>query len=201
MSSAASSADASSSSSATLVVQRTHSAPSNIACIKYWGKRDVAANTPINSSVSVTLNQDDLKAVTTVTAYGAAAPCAAALGGTDRLFLNGREEDLRGNKRVAAVLREVRARAPERLRALRVCVVSRNTFPTAAGLASSAAGYACLVHALADAFEVREAYPGELSTLARQGSGSACRSLPGTLLSEELADGRPKGEARGAHGA
>ena len=166
------------------VIQVTHSAPSNIACIKYWGKRDVAANTPINSSVSVTLNQDDLKAVTTVTAFapGGGSAAAAAHGGRDRLFLNGREEDLTHNKRVAAVLREIRARAPERLRAHRVCVVSRNTFPTAAGLASSAAGYACLVHALAAAFEVRETYAGELSTLARQGSGSACRSLHGGFV-------------------
>lgn len=46
----------------------TCTAPSNIACIKYWGKDSVALNTPINSSVSVTLDQRDLRAVTTVCA-------------------------------------------------------------------------------------------------------------------------------------
>jgi mevalonate pyrophosphate decarboxylase len=35
----------------------TVSAPTNIAVIKYWGKANVAANTPINSSLSVTLDQ------------------------------------------------------------------------------------------------------------------------------------------------
>jgi|AntAceMinimDraft_5_1070358.scaffolds.fasta_scaffold136837_2 mevalonate pyrophosphate decarboxylase len=59
-----------------------------------------------------------------------------------------------------------------------VHVVSRNTFPTAAGLASSAAGYACLVFALAQLFGVAcgdEDGLAELSVVARQGSGSACR--------------------------
>lgn len=57
-------------------------------------------------------------------------------------------------------------------------VVSRNTFPTAAGLASSAAGYACLVFALAQLLGVPCRDDGglaELSVVARQGSGSACR--------------------------
>lgn len=61
----------------------THTAPSNIACIKYWGKRPGcgALNVPINSSVSITLNQDDLKAITTVVA----SPDFTH----DRLWLNG----------------------------------------------------------------------------------------------------------------
>jgi diphosphomevalonate decarboxylase len=62
-------------------IAATHSAPSNIAVIKYWGKRDVSLNLPINSSVSVTMNQDDLKAITTVTAN--------ATFPVDRLWLNG----------------------------------------------------------------------------------------------------------------
>jgi mevalonate pyrophosphate decarboxylase len=67
---------------ASTTIQATHSAPSNIACIKYWGKRDVRANTPINSSVSVTMSQDDLKAITTVT--------ASKDFDKDQLWLNGR---------------------------------------------------------------------------------------------------------------
>ena len=57
---------------ASVIVDRglvvTHTAPTNIAVIKYWGKRDAKLNLPINSSVSVTLNQDDLRAKTTVVA-------------------------------------------------------------------------------------------------------------------------------------
>ena len=46
----------------------TCTAPTNIAVVKYWGKRDVALNLPINSSVSVTLDQSDLRTVTCVAA-------------------------------------------------------------------------------------------------------------------------------------
>lgn len=56
-----------------------------------------------------------------------------------------------------------------------VHVCSENNFPTAAGLASSAAGYACLVFALSKLFGVA----GDISEIARRGSGSACRSIPG----------------------
>ncbi|GJP51610.1 hypothetical protein CLOM_g10762 [Closterium sp. NIES-68] len=80
----------------------------------------------------------------------------------------------------------------ERWQQLRVHVVSANNFPTAAGLASSAAGFACLVFALAELMGVKEAYPGELSAIARMGSGSACRSLYGGFVTwdkGELPDG------------
>jgi len=57
-------------------------------------------------------------------------------------------------------------------------IVSSNNFPTAAGLASSAAGFAALVRAIADLYQLPQS-PAELSKIARQGSGSACRSLFG----------------------
>lgn len=44
------------------------SAPVNMAVIKYWGKRDSTLILPLNSSLSTTLNQEDLKTVTTILA-------------------------------------------------------------------------------------------------------------------------------------
>lgn len=65
-----------------------------------------------------------------------------------------------------------------KLSALPLKIVSENNFPTAAGLASSAAGFAALVQAIANLYELPDS-PSELSIVARQGSGSACRSLFG----------------------
>ena len=155
----------------------TVSAPTNIACIKYWGKADVKWNTPTNDSVSVTLDQDDLRAVTTA--------AASPLFEKDRLWLNGVEdENAFQNKRFRACVDGVKAlsKEPKKWKDLHVHVSSYNTFPTAAGLASSAAGYAALVAALAELFDAKEQYPGQLSAIARQGSGSACRSLYGGFV-------------------
>ena len=65
-----------------------------------------------------------------------------------------------------------------------VHICSRNNFPTAAGLASSASGFAALVSSLAALYEL-PASPSELSLIARQGSGSACRSLFGGFVAWE----------------
>lgn len=151
----------------------TFSAPSNIAIVKYWGKRDAGPlNLPINSSVSVTMDQAELRAVTTVAAY-----TKSAVIDTDRLWLNGKEELL--NTRVDTVLTEMRKRATRHGAAV-LRIVSANSFPTAAGLASSAAGYAALVVTLAKVFGVP--LTADLTTVARMGSGSACRSLYGGLV-------------------
>ena len=64
----------------------------------------------------------------------------------------------------------------------KVHIVSINTFPTGAGLASSAAGLACFVSTLAKLFNAKEEYPGQLTAIARQGSGSASRSMYGGLV-------------------
>jgi len=66
-----------------------------------------------------------------------------------------------------------------------VHIASRNNFPTAAGLASSAAGFAALVSSLAALYKL-SASPSELSLIARQGSGSACRSLFGGYVAWEM---------------
>jgi diphosphomevalonate decarboxylase len=67
-----------------------------------------------------------------------------------------------------------------------VWVVSENNFPTAAGLASSAAGYSALTFALAKLYGVPDSLAGELSCIARMGSGSACRSLAGGFVAWDM---------------
>jgi diphosphomevalonate decarboxylase len=157
----------------------TVSAPTNIAVIKYWGKASVEFNTPLNDSVSVTLHQDDMRAVTTV----AASPTFTE----HRLWLNGEEKQVKSKElgciqRVQALATDCRNVTAAEWKSMHVHISSYNTFPTAAGLASSAAGYAALVAALAELMQAKETFPGELSTIARQGSGSACRSLHGGLV-------------------
>ncbi|KAF2677210.1 diphosphomevalonate decarboxylase [Lentithecium fluviatile CBS 122367] len=154
-------------------------APVNIAVIKYWGKRDPKLNLPTNSSLSVTLSQADLRTHTT-------ASCSSSYPSSDSLLLNGSPQDVSG-ARTQACFRELRALRKKieeqdgslpRLSEMPLKIVSENNFPTAAGLASSAAGFAALVRAIANLYEL-PASPTELSRIARQGSGSACRSLFG----------------------
>jgi len=73
----------------------------------------------------------------------------------------------------------------EKLQSLKIHICSENNFPTASGLASSASGFACLVYTLSQLFDIKETYPGELSGIARMGSGSACRSLYGGFVKWE----------------
>lgn len=83
-------------------------------------------------------------------------------------------------------------------------LISENNFPTAAGLASSAAGFAAFVRAIADLYQL-PASPSELSLIARQGSGSACRSLFGGYVawrmgsSPDGTDSRADQVAEAAH--
>ncbi|KAK3691602.1 diphosphomevalonate decarboxylase [Vermiconidia calcicola] len=159
-------------------------APVNIAVIKYWGKRNTTLNLPTNSSLSVTLSQDDLRTHTT-------ASCSSSFT-DDTLSLNGSPQDIAG-ARTQACLRELRqlrkdveAQDPQapKLASMKLQIVSENNFPTAAGLASSAAGFAALVRAVADLYHL-PASPTDLSRIARQGSGSACRSLMGGYVAWE----------------
>lgn len=68
-----------------------------------------------------------------------------------------------------------RARVDPEILQWNIHVCSVNNFPTAAGLASSASGYACLAYALSKLYQVE----GDISAIARLGSGSACRSVFG----------------------
>lgn len=140
------------------------SARANIALIKYWGKRDSDLNLPAAGSLSLTL--EALETQTSVELNEAEA---------DLFFLHGEPADANATARVSRFLDLIRARGSRRERAI---VKSSNSFPTAAGLASSASAFAALAKAACVAYEV-EADDRELSILARQGSGSAARSVFG----------------------
>ena len=83
------------------VYSATCSAPVNIAVIKYWGKRDTKLILPTNDSLSVTLDQDHLRSMTT-------ARVDAAFQGGDRLWLNGVEEDIGAEGRLRTCIEECR---------------------------------------------------------------------------------------------
>jgi diphosphomevalonate decarboxylase len=144
-------------------------AGTNIALVKYWGKRDAVLNLPAAGSLSLTLKE--LGTRTTVR-FG------SHLGPGDRIRLNGGDPDDTTRARIVAFLDLVRQRAHIDASAE---VVSENSVPTAAGLASSASGFAALALAAARAAGLTLA-PGQLSALARRGSGSAARSIFGGFV-------------------
>jgi diphosphomevalonate decarboxylase len=137
-------------------MRATAVAHANIALVKYWGKRDEELILPEAASLSVAL---DLLRTTTSVELGAR---------EDSFELDGRRED-------PARARAVLDAAGIREKAL---IVSRNAFPTGAGLASSASGFAALAVAACAAAGLRRT-PQEMSALARRGSGSAARSVAG----------------------
>lgn len=149
----------------------------NIALVKYWGKRDDALNLPASGSLSITL--DALHTRTSVR--------FDAVLASDDIILNGRHDEAESHK-LGAFLDLMRARAGI---ATRAQVVSANDFPTGAGLASSASGFAAMAVAVDRALALGLG-ASDLSRLARRGSGSAARSIFGgfvEMASGERADG------------
>lgn len=145
----------------------TARAQPNIALIKYWGKRDATLNLPAVGSISITL--DSLRTETRVT--------FAREFNHDALQLDG-NNDVRATARVSACLDLLRARAGTDWFAH---IESNNNFPTSAGLASSASGFAALVRAGSAALAL-SLDESEMSILARRGSGSAARSIFGGFV-------------------
>lgn len=153
----------------------TARACANIALVKYWGKRDRKLNLPAAGSLSITL--DALRTETSIQLADIAA---------DRVVLDGVEVSGRPRDRVCAHLDLVRKTG-----ARRAIVTSRSSFPAAAGLASSASGFAALSVAANAAYETG-LDATQLSVLARRGSGSAARSIFGGFVRMD-AGTRPDG--------
>ncbi|MEM4257354.1 MAG: diphosphomevalonate decarboxylase [Candidatus Diapherotrites archaeon] len=143
-------------------------ANANIALVKYWGKRDEKIVLPENSSISITL--DALNTTTTIEFNEKQQK--------DTLKING--ENISGEelKKIIKHLDIIRVIAGTKLKAR---IESTNNFPKAAGLASSASAFAALTLAATTALGLK-LEKKQLSIIARQGSGSASRSIYGGFV-------------------
>ncbi len=130
----------------------------NIALVKYWGKQDGPGNLPATPSLSITL-----AGLSTTTQVEAAT--------VDSLTINGRSST---DPKVGALLHAMR----ESFEVPPLAIDTRNDFPTGAGLASSASGFAALVTAIDGSLGLGLS-PAERSSWARRGSASAARSVFG----------------------
>ncbi len=140
----------------------------NIAFVKYWGNRDDSIRLPANGSISMNLRA--LETVTTVSLDSAAA--------VDILVVNGEQQTGAPLERASRHLNYLRGLASVDENAV---VTSTNNFPTGTGIASSASAFAALTVATANVLDL-DLSESELSAVARLGSGSACRSIPGGFV-------------------
>lgn len=143
----------------------------NIALIKYWGKKNEELILPMNNSLSLTLDAFYTKTeVIFSDSYM-----------VDEFYLDGTLQDEKATKKVSQFLDLFRKEAGLSLKA---SVISQNFVPTAAGLASSASGLAALAGACNTALKLG-LDDLSLSRFARRGSGSACRSIFGGFVEWE----------------
>ncbi|BFH74111.1 diphosphomevalonate decarboxylase [Sulfurisphaera javensis] len=144
-------------------------APSNIAIVKYWGKRNEELNLPLNSSLSISLTNLEVRTRVEFSSEYT----------KDEVYINGekaKDEEIKEySGRVLEIFRKLYG---EKIYAK---VESWSNFPKSAGLASSAAGIAALVYAVNEALGLGLSQR-ELSKIARIGSGSACRSTVGGFV-------------------
>lgn len=137
-------------------------APTNIALCKYWGKRNTELNLPITSSLSISLGEK-----------GATTKIKEIDADQDQIILNEKPigADSPFSQRLITFLNLFRPTP-----SVRYQVITQTNIPIAAGLASSACGFAAVVLALDNLYQW-QLDPSMLSILARLGSGSAARSL------------------------
>ncbi|EMF0229471.1 diphosphomevalonate decarboxylase [Enterococcus hirae] len=143
----------------------------NIALIKYWGKKNESLILPMNNSLSLTL---DAFYTETEVSFSEAYT-------EDQFYLDNQLQDEKATKKISTFLDIVREKAGTTKKAK---VISHNFVPTAAGLASSASGLAALAGACNEALKLG-LDDQALSRLARRGSGSACRSIFGGFVEWE----------------
>lgn len=170
------------------------SSPINIALVKYWGKIHEELIIPANSSLSITIDKQELNSTTQVILLDKEQEQQDQF----ELILNGKKDKI--SERMKRVFSEIMQRVAEYIyaydcesqnvtefqkediRSRKVKIISNNNFATASGLASSSSGLSCLSFALAKLYGAAENFESEYSIFARLGSGSACRSLYGGFV-------------------
>lgn len=154
------------------------SAPSNIALVKYWGKKD--NQIPANPSVSFTLNN-----CKTITKLAFEKKQNADTFSFDLLFEGKSKEDFK--PKIQKFFERIEIYLPF-LKAYHFTIDTQNTFPHSSGIASSASGMAALAMNLMSLEKVlnpkmtEDYFYQKASLLARLGSGSACRSVKGQVV-------------------
>jgi diphosphomevalonate decarboxylase len=133
---------------------------SNVALLKYWGRTDNKLRLPANNSISVNLT--NLISQTSI---------EEADG--DEVIIDNQIQKGKAKERVVKFLDLAGGKGRVKCK-----VVSKNSFPKSTGMSSSASGFAALAGAVNKFFKLG-LDERELSILARKGSGSACRSVPG----------------------
>ena len=150
----------------------------NIAVIKYWGMRDEKLVLPTNSSLSFTMDET-LRTETTV--------ASSVKFKKDEAWINGSKLHPAEMGRINSVLVAARKLSKQEERKFGARIVSKNNFPAASGLASSASGIAALACATCKIL-LPDASPETVSKIARLGSGSASRSVFGGFVEWRMGD-------------
>ena len=165
------------------------SAPSNIALVKYWGKKD--KQIPANPSISFTLN--NCKTITKLAfvkrGISTALDATTSDFSFDLLFEGKPKEDFK--PKIQKFFERIEKYCPY-LKDYHFTIDTENTFPHSSGIASSASGMAALAmnimsleKALSRNFGTamtEDYFYQKASFLARLGSGSACRSVKGSVV-------------------
>ena len=154
------------------------SAPSNIALVKYWGKR--ANQIPANPSISLTLN--NCKTITSVAFKKKENNDAFSF---EFLFEGQPKADF--HPKIEKFFERIFQYLPF-LKRYHFKITSENTFPHSSGIASSASAMAALalnlmsIERLLNPGITEDFFFKKASFLARLGSGSACRSIKGSIV-------------------
>jgi diphosphomevalonate decarboxylase len=157
----------------------SYKSPSNIALVKYWGKKE--NQLPQNPSISFTL---DACATTTKVSFTKLEQ-PSEIFSFDLWFEGKEKEDFK--PKINTFLQRIETYLPF-LKSYYFKIETSNSFPHSSGIASSASGMSALALCLMDIEKQLnpdlsdDFFNKKASFLARLGSGSACRSIEGDII-------------------